>query len=48
MSLEQKIASAKYALCAHWENVLHEIHVIGTIGGPLYNNAKEMVLDEGY
>ena len=30
-----KIALAKYALCALWENVLHEIHVSGTIGGPL-------------
>jgi len=30
-----KITLAKYALCALWENVLHEIHVSGTIGGPL-------------
>ena len=30
-----KIALAKYALCALWENLLHEIHVSGTIEGPL-------------
>ena len=30
-----KIALAKYALCALWENLLYEIHVSGTIEGPL-------------